>query len=94
MQEALAGLPALVALDDVAPDAPLDARARRVARDMVVDATFSLDGDARERAIRWFEDNGYVQDAIWHMKYSKWREIRRRVPCDWDGCAVHWLRRS
>lgn len=76
IQEALAGLPAMVALDDVAPDAPVDARARRVARDMVVDATFSLDGDARARAIRWFEDNGYVQDAIWHMKYSKWRGIR------------------
>lgn len=76
LQQELSGLPAVVALDAVAPAAPVDARARRVARDMVIDATFSLDGDARARAVRWFEDNGYVQDAIWHMEHSKWRGIR------------------
>ena len=76
VQEELSALPAAVALDEVAPPAPIDPRARRVARDMVIDATFALDGEARTRAIRWFEDNGFVQDAIWHMEHCKWRGIR------------------
>ncbi len=72
----LMGLPAAVALDEVPPAAPTGRRERIVARDMVIDATFSLEGVARRRAIRWFEDNGFVQESIDQMRNAKWRGVR------------------
>lgn len=69
-------LPAQVALDDDPPAAPSDPRARRVARDMVIEATFALEGPARRRAIRWFEHNGYVSESIEQMRRSPWRALR------------------
>jgi HEAT repeat protein len=59
----LADLPSRVVLDEVPPAAPARGRRRRVARDMVVEATFSLAGTRRDRAVGWLEDNGFVSEA-------------------------------
>ena len=60
---ALAELPSSVVLDSEPPSAPRSGRRRRVARDMVIEATFSLAGHRRDRAVRWLEDNGFVSEA-------------------------------
>lgn len=76
LREQLADLPAAVALDSSPPAAPLERNARRVARDMVIAATFPIDGLARQRAITWFEVNGYVDETIAQMRQGRWYGTR------------------
>jgi HEAT repeat protein len=77
VRERLAGLPSAVALDPVPPPAPRRGRARRVARDLVVEATGPLTGESRSRSIRWFEDNGYVDEAVRILRLPTNRAWRR-----------------
>lgn len=76
VRERFAGLPSAVALDDEPPPAPASGRARRVARDLVIDATFALEGDARRRAVGWLEANGYVTESILQFERPRWRGTR------------------
>ena len=64
VRRALAGLPSAVVLDRVQPRAPRRGRRRRVARDLVVEATGALAGPSRARAVHWLEESGYVDEAI------------------------------
>ena len=77
VREMLAGLPSAVALDADPPAAPRSGRRRRVARDMVVDATFSLTGNARDRAVGWLEDNGLVAETTRVLLRPTGRSWRR-----------------
>jgi hypothetical protein len=63
IRAALAELPSSVVLDAEPPPAPRSGRRRRIARDMVIEATFSLAGHRRDRAVRWLESNGFVAEA-------------------------------
>ncbi len=63
VRASLAELPSSVVLDAEPPAAPRHGRRRRVARDLVVEATSSLSGHRRDRAVRWLEDNGFVAEA-------------------------------
>lgn len=69
-------LPAAVALDAIAPPAPTGRRERRVVADMVVDATFALQGEARARAVKWLETNGFVIDTIDRMEHPRLPGVR------------------
>ena len=63
VRAALAALPSSVVLDAEPPHAPRSGRRRRVARDMVIEATFALAGQRRDRAVQWLENNGFVAEA-------------------------------
>ncbi len=63
VRAALAKLPSSVVLDAVPPAAPRSGRRRRVARDMVIEATFALAGQRRDRAVQWLETNGFVVET-------------------------------
>lgn len=63
VRDSLIELPSSVVLDDDAPDAPRYGRRRRVARDLVIEATTALSGHQRDRAVRWLEGNGFVTEA-------------------------------
>jgi HEAT repeat protein len=63
VRASLLDLPSAVVRDLNPPAAPRSGRPRRVARELVVEATFSLSGLHRERAVKWLEDNGYVAEA-------------------------------
>lgn len=77
IREQLADLPSRVALDDDLPAPPRSRRARRVARDMVVEATAALSGRSRDRAVTWFERHGYVDDAVRILRLPTNRSWRR-----------------
>lgn len=63
VRQSLAELPSSVVLDAEPPAAPRFGRRRRIARDLVVEATTSLSGHRRDRAVRWLEDNGFIAEA-------------------------------
>lgn len=73
----LAGLPSAVVLNQVSPRAPRGGRRRRVARELVVEATVALAGPSRVRAVHWLEENGYVADAIRILARGANRSWRR-----------------
>lgn len=77
LRRALAGLPSAVVLDPVQPRTPRGGRRRRVARDLVVEATAALAGPARARAVHWLEESGYVDEAIRILARSTNRSWRR-----------------
>jgi HEAT repeat protein len=77
IRERLAHLPSAVALTDAAPAPPRSGRARRVARDMVVDATGALSGPSRNRAVAWLEGHGYVDETIRTLRLPTNRSWRR-----------------
>lgn len=73
----LASLPSAVVLDDVQPAPPGRGRARRVARDMVIEATFSLSGSERARVVAWFERHGFVDAEVRVLRLPTNRAWRR-----------------
>ncbi len=75
IREDMAGLPTQVALDATPPRAPGSGRERRVAQDIVIEATGSLTGAAKARAVEWFESNGYVKEMIQVLEQPRraWR---------------------
>lgn len=77
VRERLAALPSQVALLDQPPAPPRVGRARRVARDMVIEATAALSGPSRDRAVAWLERHGFVNAAIRVVRLPTNRGWRR-----------------
>lgn len=73
----LASLPSGVVLDAAQPHPPSHGRARRVARDMVVEATGALSGAERARVVAWFERHGFVAAEIRVLRLPTNRAWRR-----------------
>lgn len=73
----LEDLPSAVVFDPVQPPAPRRGRRRRVARDLVVEATGALAGPSRARAVHWLEAHGYVAEAIVVLSRPTNRSWRR-----------------
>lgn len=72
---ALKELPTRVVLDPEPPRAPGSGRERTVALELVLDATASLTGTAKDRVVRWFEENRYVDEyvRVLRMPRRSWR---------------------
>ncbi len=91
-------LPTRIVLDPEPPRAPGSGRQRTVALELVLDATVALTGTAKERAVRWFEENRYVDEYIRVLRTPRrsWRRAhaathlgrmgsRRAAPALADG---------